>query len=272
MAAALLATQAGCSASIVSPRLSPRRPRIALPRGSCPDAALKKVSPFRPVVSPPLAANRHIASRRRPTRCCIEGTNSPEQWLERNGHRVAFELQRAFYQACVEGLGKPRHDALKDFVLLCMETYANGVDYARLQLLLVQAQAALEGAYAVVKPVEDEADAQAQPVDPVGRDMKLKLSWIRLLYMTLDLEEYAELSFPDGKESLPLDPGDKDDTAMLTYVQKVRREADEDGLTVQRIGLEQLVAGPESPAMEVMRNTHYMVLQAMDLAREAKAR
>ncbi|CAI5465945.1 unnamed protein product [Closterium sp. Yama58-4] len=56
---------------------------------------------------------------------------------------LALALQRAFVQARIEGLGKPREEALGDFVDACMAARAQSLGFKDLQLKLLLAEAAL---------------------------------------------------------------------------------------------------------------------------------
>ncbi|GJP40528.1 hypothetical protein CLOM_g200 [Closterium sp. NIES-68] len=66
------------------------------------------------------------------------------------GHELALALQRAFVQARIEGLGKPKEEALNDFVDACMAARAHSLGFKDLQLKLLLAEAALPAPFSMM--------------------------------------------------------------------------------------------------------------------------
>ncbi|CAI5477201.1 unnamed protein product [Closterium sp. Yama58-4] len=74
------------------------------------------------------------------------------------GHELALALQRAFVQARIEGLGKPRQEALSDFVDACMAARAQSLGFKDLQLKLLLAEAALPVPFSMMSGAGEEGE------------------------------------------------------------------------------------------------------------------
>ncbi|KAG0596585.1 hypothetical protein M758_UG267800 [Ceratodon purpureus] len=189
----------------------------------------------------------------------LEGIQDPvqAQLMEQNmkAHNLAYRLQQAFFQARIEGLGKPFQLAVEDFVATCLEAHAMGIGLKELQLQLILLEGSLAGAFAIRN--------QRHSDDPVmSEESRVRSSWVRLVYTTLaevkerrSWVEYAASDF--GKEREQLDPSDD-------FVRQLVTLAFEQGYDLERVKLEQNVAGPvTSVAIKTMRQCTYLVLLSL---------
>ncbi|CAI7806883.1 unnamed protein product [Closterium sp. NIES-53] len=78
------------------------------------------------------------------------------------GHELALALQRAFVQARIEGLGKPREEALGDFVDACMAARAQSLGFKDLQLKLLLAEAALPAPFSMMMAAGSGEEGEAE--------------------------------------------------------------------------------------------------------------
>ncbi|KAH9557604.1 hypothetical protein CY35_07G092700 [Sphagnum magellanicum] len=170
-------------------------------------------------------------------------------------HQLAYQLQQAFVQARIDGLGKPYQLAIDDFVTACMEAHAEGFGFKELQLQLILLEGALSGAFSV--------RAQWYSNDPlVDEENRIRSSWVHLVYATIaEVQERTQMGnqptiLPDGKE--PLDPSE-------IFVKEVVTMALEKGYNLERLKLEQSVAGPPvSAGVRAMRQSNYVILLTLE--------
>ncbi|CAK9233009.1 unnamed protein product [Sphagnum jensenii] len=173
-------------------------------------------------------------------------------------HQLAYQLQQAFVQARIDGLGKPYQLAIDDFVMACMEAHKEGFGFKELQLQLILLEGALSGAFSV--------RAQWYSNDPlVDEENRIRSSWVHLVYATIaEVQERTQMGnqpmvLPDGKE--PLDPSEM-------FVKEVVTMALENGYNLERLKLEQSVAGPPvSAGVKAMRQSHYVILLTLEKIR-----
>ncbi|GJP32820.1 hypothetical protein CLOM_g17419 [Closterium sp. NIES-68] len=121
------------------------------------------------------------------------------------GHELALALQRAFVQARIEGLGKPKEEALNDFVDACMAARAHSLGFKDLQLKLLLAEAALPAPFSMMggdssweggeERVEKDLDSDDERRDSslkalrgpfLAEEVRVRTLWVRLVYTTLN--------------------------------------------------------------------------------------
>lgn len=99
----------------------------------------------------------------------------------------------------------------------------------------------------------------------MDEENRIRSSWVHLVYATIaEVQERTQMGnqpmvLPDGKE--PLDPSEM-------FVKEVVTMALEKGYNLERLKLEQSVAGPPvSAGVKAMRQSHYLILLTLEKIR-----
>ncbi|XP_024398503.1 uncharacterized protein [Physcomitrium patens] len=179
-----------------------------------------------------------------------------KQAMEQNirAHKLAYKIQRAFFQARIEGLGKPFELAVDDFVSTCLEAHAMGIGLKELQLQLILLEGSLTGAFSIQN--------QRYSDDPImSEESRVRSSWVRLVFSTLAQVKERSRPEPDASKE------EREDEPSDDFVNQLVTLAFEQGYDLERLKLEQNMSGPAtSGAIKTMRQSAYLVLLTLQKA------
>ncbi|XP_024367371.1 uncharacterized protein [Physcomitrium patens] len=179
------------------------------------------------------------------------------QLMEQNvkAHKIAYKIQQVFFQARIEGLGKPFQLAAEDFVTNCMEAHTMGIGLKELQLQLILLEGSLTGAFSIRN--------QRYSDDPImSEESRLRSSWVQLIYSTLaEVKARRSRLEPEASKERE-EPGPSYD-----FVKQLVILAFEQGYDIERLKLEQNMSGPSmSGAVKTMRQCTYLVFLTLQKA------